>query len=313
MEAHVPVLTAAVMHGLGVEGEGVYMDCTFGRGGHARAILGGLGPSGRVVALDRDPEAVSVGQMMAREDARLEVTHLSFERLAEYAEQRALCGTFAGILFDLGVSSPQFDDGTRGFSFKRDGPLDMRMDPGVGSPVSQWLNAAPLSDIACVLREFGEERHARRIAREIGRARSVEPMERTAELAELVTQAYPARERVGRRHPATRTFQALRMHVNDELGKITCALPQALRCLAPGGRLAVITFHSLEDRIVKRFMRDQSRPNQGPRGLPIPNASLSAPIASLDGPIRPSQEEISANPRARSATLRVAVKGGAVA
>ena len=307
---HLPVLTAAVVQGLAVAGDGVYVDCTFGRGGHARAILSALGPEGRLLALDRDPQAVAAGNVLASEDPRFNIQHASFDHLAEHVQRQTLCGTLAGILFDLGVSSPQLDEADRGFSFTRDGPLDMRMDPASGQPVGAWLNAAPLGDIARVLRELGEERHARRIASRIVEAREAKPLRRTGELAELVSRAYPARERHGPRHPATRTFQALRIHANDELAKITAALPQALRSLAPGGRLAVITFHSLEDRIVKRFLRDQSRPEQGPRRLPIPNAELSAPIASLSRPIRPAAEEIAANPRARSATLRVAVKQG---
>jgi len=308
VDVHLPVLTAAVVKGLAVSGDDAYMDCTFGRGGHARAMLDALGANGRLLGLDRDPQAVHAGRALEEHDARFSIEHTSFDGLEAAAKRRALHGELAGVFFDLGVSSPQLDDAERGFSFTRDGPLDMRMDPASGQPVAAWLNTASGADIARVLKELGEERYARRIASRIVEVRSIKPLVRTFELADLVSSAYPARDRYGPRHPATRTFQALRIHANDELTKISVALPQALRCLAPGGRLAVITFHSLEDRIVKRFLRDHSRPEQGPRRLPVPNAHLLAPIASLARPVRPGEAEIAANPRSRSATLRVAVK-----
>lgn len=306
--AHLPVLTAAVVGGLAVLSDGIYVDCTFGRGGHAVEILNRLGPQGRLLVLDRDPEAVAYAHHLAAGEARMSVEHASFEGVESIVTERAMLGQVHGMLFDLGVSSPQLDDAARGFSFLRDGPLDMRMDPSQGAPIADWLNTAELGDIARVLIRYGEERHARRIATRIGEARARAPLTHTSELAALVSQAYPARERHGPRHPATQTFQALRIQANDELGCLQAVLPQALRCLAPGGRLVVVSFHSLEDRIVKRFMRNQSRPDQGPRDLPIPNVGLRAPFARVLKPVRPAGSERFENPRARSAILRIAVK-----
>jgi 16S rRNA (cytosine1402-N4)-methyltransferase len=303
---HIPVLTRAAVDGLEVRSDGVYVDCTFGRGGHTRALLACLGPAGRVLALDRDPRAISVARELAQSEPRLSVFHSTFDQLAQIVANAQLLGELQGVLFDLGVSSPQLDDAQRGFSFRNDGPLDMRMDPSAGVPVSDWLNVAQEKEIGQVLMRYGEETHARRIARSIVQARADKPLTSTRELSELVRDAYPARARHGARHPATKTFQALRIFVNEELQCLEAALPQALECLAPGGRLAVISFHSLEDRMVKRFFRAQHRA-PGPKDLPI-QGTPTGELAWLSKAIRADEAEVAANPRARSATLRVAQK-----
>lgn len=300
------MLADAVLDGLAVQSGGVYVDCTFGRGGHTRQILDALDASGQVVALDRDPEAIEAARHWAADDTRLSFVQTTFDQLESVLTERELVGQVGGILFDLGVSSPQLDEAARGFSFTRDGPLDMRMNPLAGQPVADWLNAAPETDIAQVLKRYGEERHARRIARRVGQVRADRPLRRTKELADLVSECYPTRDRNGPRHPATRTFQALRIHINDELRCLEDALPQALRCLAPGGRLAVISFHSLEDRIVKRFLRAEHR-EPGPVKMPVPSGQLAA-LDWMSKPVRASEAECEANPRARSATLRVGRK-----
>ena len=283
------------------------MDCTFGRGGHARALLERVGERGRVLALDKDPEAVRFGQCGPAADGRLTIMHTSFTHLEEILKGEGLFGAVNGILFDLGVSSPQLDDPRRGFSFQQDGPVDMRMDPGRGVSAAQWIARAKETEIVAVLKTLGEERHARRIARAIVLERKRKPIERTGQLAELVAKACPTRER--KKHPATRTFQAIRMHVNEELEDLRVGLEQAVGGLTPGGRLAVISFHSLEDRIVKRFMRSCARPESGAPGvLPGPPVSARPLLKILGRPRRASQGEILANPRARSSLLRVAEK-----
>ena len=294
--AHVPVLRQEVLEGLAAAPGAVVVDCTFGRGGHAKAILERAGAAGRVVAIDRDPEAVRAGA--ALRDPRLEVVHARFDALAEVCRTRGLAGRVDGVLFDLGVSSPQLEDAARGFSFRRPGPLDMRMDPGDGEPLGEWLARVSERELAGVIARFGEERRARRIARAVVRAR---PLETTAELAAAVERAAPSWE--SSVHPATRTFQALRIHVNREIECLEAALPAARDVLRPGGRLAVVSFHSLEDRVAKRFVRTESTEAPGPRGLPAPRSPRLRPVA---GPVRPSREEVTMNPRARSAVLRVA-------
>lgn len=295
---HRPVLLEEVMEALAVRAAGRYVDATYGRGGHAAAILARLGPAGRLLAIDRDPEAVADARGRLGGDPRVTVVHASFERLGELVDGLGWTGRVDGVLMDLGVSSPQLENPERGFSFLRDGPLDMRMDPAGGESAADWLNRAPEREIARVIAEYGEERFARRIARAIVRAR---PLRRTAELAKVVARAVPTRE--PGRHPATRTFQAIRIHVNRELEALRTALAQAVEALAPGGRLVVISFHSLEDRIVKRFLRAEARPAPPAPGLPPPREPR---LRLVGGPVRPGAAEVATNPRARSAVLRAA-------
>jgi len=280
------------------------LDATFGRGGHARALLARLGPSGRLLAIDRDPEAIAAAQTLAAEDARVEVVQGPFAELAAVAGDRGLVGRIQCVLMDLGVSSPQLDDPTRGFSFQHDGPLDMRMGADAGAPAADWIARASLDEMTRVFREFGEERYARRIARGIEAARTEAPITTTGRLAEVVAAAHPAWERD--KHPATRVFLAIRLYINGELDQVVAGLAAAVDVLAPGGRLAVISFHSLEDRIVKRYLRDQERGDPVLRMLPIPGDPSGARLKRIGGARRPTAAEVQVNPRARSATLRVA-------
>lgn len=309
--AHTPVLLDAVLDRLRPQRGGIFVDCTFGRGGHARALLGCVGPSGRVIAADRDPEAVAAGRILAARDRRLSITHACFSDLDRIVETEGVRGKVNGVLLDLGVSSPQLSDPRRGFSFQDDGPLDMRMDPGAGTAVREWLARASLDEITEVLRRYGEEPRARRIARAIVRHRGERPIETTADLAGLVAAATPASavRRAGAyhraRHPATRTFQALRIMVNDELGELERALAVAPGVLAVHGRLAVISFHSLEDRCVKRFMRREAR-GSAPRGLPLRATDMHPRLIPVGKAVHAGSAEIACNPRARSAVLRAA-------
>jgi 16S rRNA (cytosine1402-N4)-methyltransferase len=302
---HRPVLVDEVVDALAVRPDGAYVDATFGRGGHTRAVLGRLGDAGRVLALDRDPEAIAAAE--AIDDARLTARRAPFSRLADEAHAAGF-DAVQGVLFDLGVSSPQLDDPQRGFSFRHDAPLDMRMDPESGESAAQWLAHASEDDITEVIRTYGEERFARQVAKAVVAARSRQPIRTTGELAAVVAPAVRTRERG--QSPATRTFQALRIHVNQELEELALALPQAVTLLAAGGRLAVISFHSLEDRIVKRFMRERAHPEAStPRDLPVRAAELPQPELRVVGKARrASEREVRENPRARSAILRVAEK-----
>ncbi|HYD57795.1 MAG TPA: 16S rRNA (cytosine(1402)-N(4))-methyltransferase RsmH [Burkholderiales bacterium] len=298
---HKPVLLAEALAGLAIRPEGVYVDATFGRGGHSRAILERLGPSGRLLALDRDPQAEEAAR--AINDARFAFFRAAFSRLEDILSRHA-AGQVDGFLFDLGVSSPQLDDPARGFSFRADGPLDMRMDPESGPSAAEWLASAEEKTIAEVVRDYGEERFAKQIAAAIVAARRSEPLRRTGQLAHLVGQAVRTRE--PGQDPATRTFQALRIYLNRELEEVSVSLPRATARLKPGGRLAVISFHSLEDRIVKRFMQAASKPAV-PREVPLRAAEMPQGALRLVGrAVRASDAEVIANPRARSATLRVA-------
>lgn len=301
---HRPVLLEEALAALAVRADGVYVDGTFGRGGHAAAILARLGPEGRLLAFDKDPDAVATAEDRFGADARFSIRRGAYTMLERVAQEERLTGRIDGVLLDLGVSSPQFDEPKRGFSFQEDGPLDMRMDPDGGASAAEWLRDASEGEIVRVLREYGEERFAKRIARRIVERRAERPLERTAELAELVAAAVPTRERG--KHPATRTFQALRIAVNNELDELREVLAQAVRVLARGGRLCVISFHSLEDRIVKRFMREQARPDAGLPDLPYPVASTAPALRLVGKAVRPGEREIRDNPRARSAVLRVA-------
>lgn len=287
---------------------GRYVDCTFGRGGHMRAVLDRIGPAGRVLAMDRDPQAVTCARRLARSDPRIAVHHGRFGEVGACVRAAGLAGCVDAVMMDLGVSSPQLDQPERGFSFLNDGPLDMRMDPGTGASAAEWLASAPEREIERVLREFGEERAARRIARTVvAERRQGAPIASTRRLAAIVARAVRGRGGRARVHPATRTFQAIRVHVNEELSELERALAAIPELLAPGGRLVVLTFHSLEDRIVKRFMRGDDTVSARLRHLPIAGASRPVGVmAPLMRARRPRRHEIAANPRARSAVLRVA-------
>ncbi len=297
-----------VLDGLNIQTDGNYIDATFGRGGHAGMILQKLGPKGRLLAIDKDPEAIRVAKERFGEERRFSIRQGSFTMLNEVARQCGWLGKVNGILLDLGVSSPQLDDADRGFSFRRDGPLDMRMDPATGMTAAQWLATAEEKEIARVLREYGEERYSRRIARSIVAARSGAPVVRTAQLAKLVADSIPRRE--PGKDPATRSFQAIRIYLNQELSELRRMLPQALQVLAPGGRLAVLSFHSLEDRIVKRFMREQMRGDGYPPDLPVTQAQLQPRLRLVGKACRAAPAEVADNPRARSAVLRIAERLG---
>jgi len=303
VNAHRPVLLAEAIEALRVRPDGTYVDATFGRGGHTRAVLARLGPRGRVIALDRDPDAVVAAATL--DDPRLTMRHAPFSRLTQVLSEAGIARV-DGALFDLGVSSPQLERAERGFSFRSDAPLDMRMDPTQGETAAEWLARASEAELRGVIKNYGEERFAGPIAKAIVAARARGGIRTTLELARVVAAAVRTRERG--QDPATRTFQAVRIHVNQELAELSLALPQALERLAPGGRLAVISFHSLEDRIVKRFFRGEARP-QLPERLPVKATEMPQPRLKLVGrAVRPSAREANANPRARSALLRVAEK-----
>jgi len=287
-----------------VRPDGIYIDGTFGRGGHARAVLARLGPAGRLVGLDRDPAALMAARDLELIDPRFVAVQRPFGEIADAVAAVGVTGRVQGILLDLGVSSPQLDDPGRGFSFASDGPLDMRMDPSHGRSAAQWLAAASQGEIARLLKEYAEERFAARIARAVVQQRTKAPLMTTGALAELVARVVPTRE--PGKHPATRTFQALRIQVNDELGELRRCLDQVCDLLAVAGRLVVISFHSLEDRIVKRFMRGESRGPLLPKGLPVTGVQAQGRLRILGKPVRPSDAEAAANPRSRSAILRVA-------
>lgn len=304
---HETVLLEPAVKSLVAVPDGRYVDATFGRGGHSRRILQCLGEKGVLLGIDRDPEAVHAGRALEQEDRRFRMLQGNFASLGELVgrawpdEDRALVD---GILMDLGVSSPQLDDAGRGFSFQHDGPLDMRMDPDSDESAAQWLTHVDEKTLADVLFQYGDERYSRRIARAIVRARDQEPIERTGQLAAIVRDAHPAWER--HRHPATRTFQALRIRINGELDALREALAQSVSLLKPGGALCVISFHSLEDRLVKRFMRDESQGPRLPKGVPVQHEETTGRLRRPEKAVRPDQDEVRRNPRARSATLRVA-------
>lgn len=304
---HITVLLAEAVEALAVQPSGTYVDGTFGRGGHSRKILEALGPAGRLIALDRDAAAIEAAE--AFQGPRFEMVRSRFSCLQAVLQERGIARV-DGVLLDLGVSSPQLDEALRGFSFRLDGPLDMRMDTCDGQPVSAWLARADSAEIARVIRDYGEERFARQIARAIVAARVQQPIETTGQLARIVAGAVRTRE--PGQDPATRTFQALRLQVNRELEEIEAVLPQAVQVLNPGGRLVVISFHSLEDRIVKRFMRAQASPPEIPRGVAVREAERPAPRLRLVGrAVRPAAREVAANPRSRSAIMRIAERTAA--
>ena len=303
---HLPVMWKQVMEGLQVKPEGTYLDGTFGRGGHAQRVLQRLGPGGRLLLMDKDPVAIAHAEQGFGGDARIAIRRGSFAGLADWD---ATATGLDGVLFDLGVSSPQLDQAERGFSFGKDGPLDMRMDPEAGESAAHWLARAEEHEIADVLWTYGEERMSRRIARAIVARRTEQPLTRTGELAALIASV------VGRGkhdiHPATRSFQAIRIHINRELSDLEAGLDAALARLKPGGRLAVISFHSLEDRIVKRFIARHAKAPAGNRRLPAAETAFVPALVQVGGAQRAEEEEVAANPRARSAVLRVAERVGA--
>ncbi|WP_044470610.1 16S rRNA (cytosine(1402)-N(4))-methyltransferase RsmH [Mannheimia massilioguelmaensis] len=307
---HMTVLLHEAVNGLALKDKGIYIDGTFGRGGHSRLILSQLSENGRLIAIDRDPSAIVVAQQIA--DPRFHIEHHSFSAISEICEKLNLVGKIDGILLDLGVSSPQLDDAERGFSFMKDGPLDMRMDTSKGLSAAQWLQQVSESDLAWVLKTFGEERFAKRIAHSIvtynknAQQNATKPLTRTLELAELIAQSVPFKDK--HKHPATRSFQAIRIYINAELDELESVLKSALTVLAPQGRLSIISFHSLEDRMVKHFMRKQSKGEDVPKGLPLREDQINRhqTLKVIGKSIQPSDEEIKLNPRARSAVLRVA-------
>ena len=302
--AHVPVLLGPVLDGLKIKPDGCYVDGTFGRGGHSAEILKQLGSGGRLIAIDRDPQAIAAAPVFLTDDPRFELVRGEIAQLETIIGERSLVGQVDGLLFDLGVSSPQLDEAERGFSFMRDGPLDMRMDPDSGTPASEWLATVDERELKQVLRKYGEETSAARIARAIVTARAAAPISRTAQLARIVEEAKPARGQ--KIHPATKTFQAIRIAVNGELEQLEAVLAQSVSVMKKGARLCVISFHSLEDRIVKRFMRNASRETEQYRGMPNVPEEFQPKLKIIGKAIRANESEIALNRRARSAHLRIA-------
>ena len=302
---HVSVLLEESIEALATDPQGTYIDATFGRGGHTRELLNKLGDDARVIALDQDPEAIAAAAAFA-DDPRFQIIHTPFSNLQQVLDDLQLNRQVTGILFDLGVSSPQLDDAERGFSFMRDGPLDMRMNTTSGETAAEWLNRAEKDDISWVLKEYGEERFARRIASAIVMDREKKPFTRTKQLAEMIARVSPVKEK--HKHPATRTFQAIRIHINRELEQIEQALEASLSGLKEDGRLVVISFHSLEDRLVKRFIRKHSEGKQLPPGLPVTEAERNKDKAleKVGKAIKPGKAEVQLNPRSRSSVLRIA-------
>ncbi|MFJ1336644.1 16S rRNA (cytosine(1402)-N(4))-methyltransferase RsmH [Pseudomonas caricapapayae] len=305
---HITVLLDEAVEALAVRADGCYLDGTFGRGGHSRLILSKLGPQGRLLGFDKDPQAIATGQALAAEDGRFVIVQRSFAELGAEALERGINGKVNGILLDLGVSSPQLDDPERGFSFMNDGPLDMRMDPSRGVSAAEFIASASAEEIARVFKEYGEERFAKRMANAVVARRETQPFERTADLAEVLKVANPAWEKG--KNPATRAFQGLRIHVNNELGDLEAGLEAALDALEVGGRLVVISFHSLEDRIVKLFMRKlvKGEGDNLPRNLPVQHKHFEPKIKLIGKAQFASEAELKANPRSRSAVMRVAEK-----
>ncbi|BFM06221.1 16S rRNA (cytosine(1402)-N(4))-methyltransferase RsmH [Halioxenophilus aromaticivorans] len=303
---HYSVLLNESVEGLLVDPNGFYIDGTFGRGGHSRLVLSKLGPQGKLLAIDKDTQAIEVAQQQFADESRFEIAHASFAEMAQLVEARSMTGKVAGVLLDLGVSSPQLDQPERGFSFQHDGPLDMRMDTSKGQSASDWVNTAREEDIVWVLKNYGEERFAKRMARAIVTQRQTAPITTTAQLAKIVAEANPAWEKG--KNPATRAFQAIRIQVNSELDDLQATLDSVLDILQVGGRLSVISFHSLEDRLVKQFMRRQEKGDSLPRGLPVPESALNKRLKTLGKAQKAAANEVAENVRSRSAVLRVAEK-----
>lgn len=303
---HIPVLVKEIIQGLGIQPEGSYIDCTFGRGGHSQAILKRLGEHGRLFVFDKDPHAINSARILASKDTRIHVFHSSYSNLFTRLEKYGLIGSINGVLFDLGVSSTQIDNPERGFSFNLEGNLDMRMDPTSGMTASNWINNATFDEITHVLKNFGEEKYARRISKAIVRTRTNQPISTTTQLSEIVCSAIPTWEK--KKHPATRTFQAIRIFLNNELDELAEGLSQAFDLLNFNGRLVVASFHSLEDRLVKRFMREYSTNDPYPKDIPVTTSMIKPRLKIIGKVLKPTASEISSNPRARSARLRIAEK-----
>lgn len=303
---HITVLLNEAVEALVTDTSGFYVDGTFGRGGHSALIMQQLSADGRLLGIDKDLAAIATANTRFADDARFAIAHGSFAELAQLVEARGMIGKIAGVLLDLGVSSPQLDEAERGFSFMQDGPLDMRMDQTRGQSAADWINTASEDDIVWVFKEYGEERFAKRMARAIVAERQKTLFTRTKHLAEVIKEANPAWEKG--KHPATRAFQAIRIQVNNELIDLDSVLEQALTVLAPGGRMVVISFHSLEDRAVKRFIRRQELGDPVPKGLPIRDDQLNKRMRSIGKAVKASDNEVNANPRSRSAVMRVAEK-----
>lgn len=304
--SHAPVLQAEVIEGMAIRPDGHYVDGTYGRGGHASSILAALGDNGRLIVMDRDPEAIADARESLGPDNRVTIIHDDYANMQAYIGELDLMQDVDGILLDLGVSSPQLDDASRGFSFQHNGPLDMRMNPQAGQSAAEWLQQAEEAEIARVLWEYGEERQSRRIARRIVERRANQPIEDTATLAALISEVLPRPK--NNRHPATRSFQAIRIHINQELTQIQRLLDSFIDILRVGGRLLVISFHSLEDRLVKRFFKSHSTRPPVPRGLPLRDSEIESvvPLKLVGRAIRAGARELKSNPRARSAVLRIA-------
>ncbi len=305
-QPHITVLEQEAVDALVVDATGFYVDGTFGRGGHSARILQRLQPEGTLLAFDKDVAAIEVAAERFGADARFNIVHDSFATLAEQAEALGVAGKVSGVLLDLGVSSPQLDEAERGFSFLHDGPLDMRMDQTRGISAAEWVNTAEESELARVMKDYGEERFAKRMARALVAERNKSPIERTGRLAQILKDANPAWEKG--KHPATRAFQGIRIHINNELGDLEAVLQQALDVLAIGGRLVVISFHSLEDRLVKRFIRRQEKGDPVPRGIPLMDSQLNRRLKSRSKAIKAGSEELGNNIRSRSAVMRIAEK-----
>lgn len=303
---HVTVLLQEAVDALVTDSNGFYVDGTFGRGGHSALVLQHLSSGGRLLGIDKDLSAIAVANERFAKESRFEIAHGSFAELAELIEARGMTGKVTGVLLDLGVSSPQLDEAERGFSFQNDGPLDMRMDQTRGQSAADWINSAPEDEISWVLKEYGEERFAKRMARAVVAEREKSPFSRTKHLAEVIKEANPAWEKG--KHPATRAFQAIRIQVNNELTDLDSVLEQALKVLAIGGRLVVISFHSLEDRVVKRFIRRQEQGDPVPLGVPIRDEQLNKRMRSCGKAVKASDDEVDSNVRSRSAIMRVAEK-----
>lgn len=301
---HLTVLLEETVAAVLGPANGIYVDATFGRGGHTRHLLAKLGPDARVIGFDKDPQAIVSGEALMREDARFEIIHDSFASLLPALDARGVVGQVDGLMADLGVSSPQIDDAQRGFSFMHDGPLDMRMDTTRGISAAQWLAQVSEAELTDVFKTYGEERHARRIARAVLAEQAIAPITRTGVLADVISKAHPSWER--HKHPATRCFQAIRIAVNRELGDLEDLLAHSLEALAEGGRLAIISFHSLEDRLVKQFIAREVKGDDFPPGLPVTTAQMNPQLKKVGKAIEPSDAEVAANPRSRSAHLRVA-------
>lgn len=305
-QQHETVLLEPAVSALLGDPAGFYVDCTFGRGGHSRRLLEALQPQGRLLAIDRDPAAVAVAEQEFADDGRFSIVQGSFSMLAELVASAGQVGKVSGVLLDLGVSSPQLDEAQRGFSFTQDGPLDMRMNPNEGQSAAQWLASAAEQEIADVIYRYGEEKFSRRMARAIVQQRQIAPITSTLQLAEIVKQANPAWEK--HKHPATRAFQAIRIHINRELDELQEVLEQALDILTVGGHLVVISFHSLEDRIVKQFMNKQARGDDYPAGVPVQQSDLNPRLKKITKAIKADDAEVARNVRSRSAVMRVAEK-----